>query len=197
MEYGIEVFKTADDVHRFLTGVMIHPTEKLYVWLTDRPAMAAGSIVYCSPRECEQNGIEVVRLEHMDGSILCFPGDLTLMNVSHGNSGMGRQIMLTIQAMLTEGGFDARIDGNDVLVNGLKVASWTSTRAQNYTATYVQCSVNTDTELIRKLCRKPMYKIPGALRDFGISASDIWDRMGKDGIIGEAAPRSDEIWARI
>ena len=70
------------------------------------------------------------------------------------------------------------LDGNDVLARHKKVASWAKSHSiSGWVQTVAHFSVMVDVDLIRMLCTKPMNKIPGALKDYGITADELWQRI--------------------
>lgn len=67
-----------------------------------------------------------------------------------------------------------RCDNNDVLVDDYKVASGAETvlpNGLNYMG--FQISISQDLEAIRKICKKPMLKVPKALSEYGITTEEI------------------------
>ena len=128
-------------------------------------------------------GIPVWQAEHLGGSIVCFPGDLSLCLTTWGNRlpDFGEACMEAAEGLLREAGAAVARDSNDVLADGKKVASWArATTRDGWVQTVVHFSVNTDLELIRHICTKPMKKIPGQLSDYGITANDILARIGPE-----------------
>ena len=124
-------------------------------------------------------GIPVWEAGHLGGSIVCFPGDLSLCRVSWGPDGWGEEITAKFAAYLETTGKEVRIDGNDVLLDGKKVMSWAEAFLRSgWVQTVAHFSVNTDLDLIRELCTKPMLKTPGQLSDYGITAEKIISLLG-------------------
>ena len=111
---------------------------------------------------------------HSGGTIIVFPGDLSLYASSRERNKLGKRITERVRQYLLDAGINAVIDGNDVMADGKKVCSYGSSVVNGLLETVVHVSINSDVELIRKICSKEMIKMPGALSDYGIAAQDVW-----------------------
>ncbi len=137
-------------------------------------AVVYGYPQYIDVNACIRSGAFLYQAWHLGGAIVCFPGDLSIMELKNGGSNFGCESISAVRDMLESRKISALIDGNDLMVDGRKCGSWARTSDRGYTQTVVHFSINSDVTTIRELCTKPMAKIPGALSDYGITAEDIW-----------------------
>lgn len=137
-------------------------------------AVVYGYPQYIDVNACVLNGAFLYQAWHLGGAIVCFPGDLSIMELKNGGSSFGCESISAVRDMLESRRISALIDGNDLMVDGRKCGSWARTSDRGYTQTVVHFSINSDVQTIRELCTKPMAKIPGALSDYRITAEDIW-----------------------
>ena len=181
----MQIFKTSSpaEAMAFAAECIGEPGhEGLDVFFNESPFLQTG-ITNTSDREAAKAmGIPVWEAAHLGGSIVCFPGDLSLCLTTWGDTApdFGEQCMEAVSAMLREAGAEVTRDNNDVLADGKKVASWArATLITGWVQTVAHFSVNVDVELIRRICTKPMEKIPGALSEYGITAQGLWEKIEK------------------
>ena len=154
--------------------------ERLIINIADTPCVWTGRLNTLDEDACKKANLIIATGEYLGGSIVCFHGDLSLCLVTWGNTlpDFGEMCMEAVADLLTEAGAEVRRDNNDVLADGKKIASWArATTRSGWVQTVVHFSVNTDLELIKRICTKPMRKVPGQLSDYGITAEDILDRL--------------------
>lgn len=128
----------------------------------------AGNVKYIDQPTCILRGINVFRAWHMGGTIICFPGDLSVMELKMGPSDFGKTAIQRVREYLISIGRKADVDGE-------KCGSWACMSESGYSQTVVHFSVNVDVDLIRSVCTKPMTKTPGALIRYGVSADDLME----------------------
>lgn len=155
-------------------NLMERQADGLVLLFSSELAVVYGYPQYIDVNACVLNGAFLYQAWHLGGAIVCFPGDLSIMELKNGGSNFGSESISAVCDMLGSRMISALIDGNDLMVNGRKCGSWARTSDRGYTQTVVHFSVNSDVQTIRELCTKPMTKIPGALSDYGITAEDIW-----------------------
>ena len=133
----------------------------------------AGNAKYIDHPACILRGINVFRAWHMGGTIICFPGDLSVMELKMGPSDFGQTAIQRVRDYLVSIGCQADVDDNDLIVSGEKCGSWACMSESGYAQTVVHFSVNMDVELVGRVCTKPMVKTPGALSKYGVTADDL------------------------
>lgn len=160
-----------------------HETGRVFLF-SDSVAVCTGSVPSSDLEYCKENGIMVFPAMHLGGSIVCFPGDLSIMEICWGKSAFATEVIQSFVGYLKELGLQAEQEKNDVLVDGKKIASWArATNIEGWTQSVVHFSVGMDLEVVKKICTKPMVKVPGRLADYGITSDMIANRLERDGII--------------
>lgn len=173
----MEIFRTNDpaEAMRFAQECLTERKAGLDVFFNEAVFLQTG-VTNTSHREAARAmGIPVWEAQHTGGSIVCFPGDLSLCMIwRHGRDPADRWMQICAR-LLEERGATVTFDHNDVLADGKKVASWANAGLPDgWMQTVAHFSVNVDLELIQKLCTKPMVKTPGALSKYGITAEELW-----------------------
>ena len=177
----MEIFKTSDpaEAMAYAAECIGEPGhEGLDVFFNEAVFLQTG-VTNTSDRDAARAlGIPVWQAEHLGGSIVCFPGDLSLCMTSWGMNDFGERLYAATVDFLRERGAEVTTDGNDVLAEGKKVMSWArATLITGWVQTVAHFSVNVDLDLIRRICTKPMVKTPGALSAYGVTAEELWDRI--------------------
>lgn len=160
-------------------NLMEGQSDGLVLLFSSELAVVYGYPQYIDVNACIRSGAFLYQAWHLGGAIVCFPGDLSIMELKNGGSNLGCESISAVRDMLESRKIDALIDGNDLMVDGRKCGSWARTIDSGYTQIVVHFSINSDMQTIRELCTKPMVKIPGALSDYGITAEDIWTVVKK------------------
>lgn len=152
-------------------GIIRYTNESVCVW--------TGALHTIDRKVCEELGLEIGTGIYLGGTIVNMPGDLSICISTYGRSEIPEQIIERVKAYFAERGLSISADQNDVLIDGKKIASYACAGALNgWWQGVVHFSVGpVDLELIEKICRKPMEKIPGSLLEHGISASDILEAI--------------------
>lgn len=129
---------------------------------------------------CKDLAIPVLHANYLGGTIVIFPGDLSIMEVKRGHSLFGEKTIQCLHKYLYSKGLPVCIKGNDLLLYDVdtrmacKVASYGANWVGDMTETGVHVSINMDLELVKRICIKPMIKVPGALSQYGITAQELW-----------------------
>lgn len=158
----------------------LHGDEALDLFMTDKIFLQTGVLETSKRKLAKEMGMTVWEGKHLGGSIVGFPGDLSMCLVTWGDTfpEFGELCMASVTELLEERGAVVERDHNDVMADGKKVSSWgKATTIEGWVQTAVQCSVNTDPDLIKTLCTKPQLKTPGAMSVYGITAEMIWEKI--------------------
>lgn len=139
----------------------------------------------CDQEYCKENNIFILYIGRHGGSIVCSKGDVDYFSVGTGvqEANKGMNFLGHLKDYLISKGLDAKFDsdGNDILVDGYKVASYGNglleARGKDVFTTGIHVSINIDIDSIKKICQKTMDKIPKALSDFGITTEEIKQLM--------------------
>lgn len=123
-------------------------------------------------------GCIVVETRHKGGTIVGFEDGITLFAFT--GAGKKRPLWSENLVRLCESkGLTAEYTGNDILVNGYKVAGCTGRQINDkglmlYT---IHISVNMDVGLIERICSKTMVKVPKGLAEYGITRADVMSAL--------------------
>lgn len=179
---------------------MIKTIKSLKTWCEELPALLADGEMHVGihiPEEtevatggweadvdrdwCGEHGVPVYDQDRNGGTSIYAPGSLVCgMIYSHDDYPewvVGR-LGEDFAAYLRGKGLSVDYQGNDVLVDGYKVASGCGYNLPpDFRRCYegFQISVNQDMEVIRHACKKPMVKVPKALSDYGITTEEVRD----------------------
>lgn len=172
----MEIIKvTLDEVSEVVLGLLSGQSEGLVYCVADDYCAVVGSNGGADFEAIEKAGIKMVQIKHEGGTIVLSPGDVDIGIFTKGFAGREyqKEIVERVTKLLAEKGFEAQMNGNDLLVEGKKVLGFGSRVFGDILYTAIHFAINTDLELIKKICTKSMVKVPGALRDYGISTNDI------------------------
>lgn len=153
--------------------------EGVIVCINEAPCVWTGELLTLNLAACKKHGLYVGKGKYLGGSIVNMPGDLSICITTWGNSELAPEIAEHSAEWLTERGINITRDENDVLADGKKVISWArATTLQGWCQSVVHFSIGAmDLDLVREICTKPMFKVPGALSLYGITADMIWDEI--------------------
>ena len=128
----------------------------------------------CNIEYVKSHGYYFQELPRQGGTIVGFPGDVECIYFMLPNeyTGMPKEIQ-NLLGIIFDKGYTPIINGNDVLINNYKVASWSFKKINDYFLVAIVASVNIDLDIIQHICLKPMEKIPKGLSEFGITTEDV------------------------
>ena len=130
----------------------------------------------CNVEYCEENNIPCYKSRDDGGCIVNFAGTINIADFRPSREGWVFPVFLNdFTEYLKSKGLNAEYDGNDVLIDGYKVASgFGYNLPPNYQRQYTGLGFffNQDVELIRHICLKPMVKEPKGLEEYGITTEE-------------------------
>ena len=127
---------------------------------------------------CKQHNIECVDIGRRGGAFVVNAGDIGIGHVTKGlNNSFGEKLCSSFLNFLLLKGLNAVTTENDILVDGYKVFGWASHYYKEYDAIFISIhfTLSVDLDLIKKVCTKPMSKIPKGLQDYKITKEQILD----------------------
>lgn len=148
-------------------GAIIHSAETPCIW--------TGLLPTYDKKEAQKRGFTVGVGQYYAGTIVCMPGDISICITTWGTCNKGKEVCDAVATLLEERGISVLHDGNDILAEGKKVASYcTVPQLSGWVQTVIHISIGAmDIDLVKAICTKPMEKTPGALSDLGIYSNDI------------------------
>lgn len=127
---------------------------------------------------CDNNQIHYRYEERGGGCMVFYPDTIIFLDIYPTDNYL-RQHHFTNDFVnfLIQKGINATTNNNDVMIDNKKVIG---TISEILPAPYndwvyfgASISINSDAELIDKICTKPMNKTPGALSDYGITTDEV------------------------
>lgn len=116
---------------------------------------------------------KIIKTYHGGGTIVVFDDGITLFDI---NRDMRRpKWRESLVDLLETRGLHAENTGNDVTVDGYKIAGYAETRMADtdYFQYGIHISMHVDVNEINHICQKPMKKIPRGLADFGLTREEV------------------------
>lgn len=117
----------------------------------------------------------VVDTKHAGGSILGYPDSVCLVAFDNKEPNWINKLVKYLKSL----GLNAKNTGNDVLVDGYKVAGFSAVPLEGtnlqYYAFFVSITVNLSDIFL--VCKKQMKKIPKGLGEYGITTQDILNAL--------------------
>lgn len=126
-------------------------------------------------------GCQVFAAHYAGGTMVVFKDGIVLFSIKDKEeSPMWNE---KIVAFLKKNNINAEVNGNDIIVDNIYKVSGSGKikdTNNNLFKYYICISINADPELIRKICPKPMRKIPKGLSEYGFTRKDILNVLGID-----------------
>ena len=122
---------------------------------------------------CKELGYEIIESYNNGGTILSNAGDILLGHFAQPNNGWCNAFATYFVDWLKGKGLNAEYANNDILVDGYKVCGTCITRYGRIDYTGAFISMNVDLESIKKICKKPMVKVPKGLSEYGITTEEV------------------------
>ena len=135
----------------------------------------------CDTKYCDENNIPYSRNEMFNnvGCIVSIKGNIIVdikRKFDGGECFCDNFSKALCEYFRSKGINSVRQDNNDVLVDGYKVASGAEVDLPNgFRYAGYQISINQDLDTIKRVCKKPMVKVPKALSEYGITTDEMKD----------------------
>ena len=125
----------------------------------------------------KQHNLKTIDLPREGGTIVAFPKDIHIVYfVEEATfSGIPEEI-IKLRKYFISRPETSKVQGNDFLVDGYKVASFSVKRLEpNDKVLFVNIifDYDIDAEIIKHVCKKEMIKVPKGLKDFNVPYEDI------------------------
>lgn len=122
---------------------------------------------------CKELGCEIVESYCNSSTIVTNKGDLLIGHFYAIENGWRDRFIAYFVDWLKAKGLNAEYVDNDILVDGYKVCGTCITRYGRIDYTSVFIGINTNLDLIKQICRKPMNKVPKGLSEYGITTEEV------------------------
>lgn len=158
----------------------------LIVYIANEVGVLTNSHCNFNKDYCIENNIPIAYGKYIGGTIVNFPGDLSLCLTTKERTTFGQDVYELSIGYLESKGLNPFRDNNDTLLNKKKVISWASGICDNgFYQTVIHFSINSNIELINNICTKKMVKIPGALFECNITGEELFDIIYNQLIVKE------------
>lgn len=165
--------------HNQIEDFLKRDKEEFKITVLARNEVWYGDEDTCDTKYCDEHNIPYSHGKSFGGTgcIVGVKGNviLDIKKVLYGGEALGDRFSKALcEYFKSRGLYSVRCDNNDVLIDDFKVASGAEiTLPTGYQYMGFQISIYQDLETIKKVCMKPMLKVPKALDDYGITTDDI------------------------
>lgn len=180
------IYATADKCIMEASRLITEQEEGLIVNFGDKKWCACGKMANIREDVCTELDIPILRANYLAGANVVFPGDLSIMEVKKGHSRFGEKAIKKVCEYLHGKKIPVSLSGNDLMLIDAqnravyKVGSYGSNHVGNMTESVFHISINMDLDLVKRICLKPMTKIPGELSSYDITAEELWQVIIKE-----------------
>lgn len=123
---------------------------------------------------CHDMGYKVYEtFDPAGGSIVANAGDINVCNFGYRHNNFLQEFGNNFTKWLQSKGLNAEFIKNDILIDDYKICGTCITNYNDIDYTAIHIGINTNLEDIKKICRKPMKKIPKGLSEFGITTEEV------------------------
>ena len=150
--------------------------EELIIFIPSKICALESSVDPINKDYVKTRGIKCINLGNAGGCIVAFPGNVELGHFSKDiDNAFLEKLTKAMIEMLESRGLSVSKDNNDILIDGIYKVFSTSKAAYNGAIAFsgAHISINCDTDLVRKICTKPMVKIPKGLSEYGITTEEV------------------------
>lgn len=171
---------TQEQIQDFLS----RDTDTIWLTLSDETCICYGEGTFNNP-----TNLPTYHTHDKGGIIVCFNDDISFGVVSSIDSNVGKRFMLNLQQYLGRRG-KVIITGNDLLYNGKKVASYSILNKDGKYISTFHISVDMNNGLVKAICTKPVWKVPGGLKHFGFTRQELLDKTLEFLELEESKPKT-------
>lgn len=179
------IIRTLKEWLETVQGNLTDGQERLGFAVSERTEVGYGFENDADMNYCEKNGIPCYYQKRNGGAIVWSAGNVGIAFVYNNRMRGGfvlSQFLPDLSRYLFQKGLSVTMDRNDVIVDGYKVASAAGYNfGEKYHWTYegLQISINQDIDTIKKVCKKPMVKVPKGLSEYGITTEEMVEWCSK------------------
>lgn len=165
-----------------ITNHITNEEEGLLYFIAERTIAFPGFNNFVDKELCKSNDVKVIELPNEGGAIISSEGSISIGHFSKDfNNTFNKDLTYNIINYLKNLGLNVSLNENDILIDNIyKVASSGSRRFGNILFSTFHISNKVDLDLIKKICTKPMNKIPKGLTDYGLTANQLFNLFVKE-----------------
>lgn len=117
--------------------------------------------------------LKTYNTHNFGGIIINFKEDICVGHYETFGWNYGDNFLNAFKDYLISKKLNATREGNDILVDGYKVASYMSQNINSCIYTAIHISIGMELDMIKNICLKPMVKTPKGLKDYGFTQQEI------------------------
>jgi lipoate-protein ligase A len=141
--------------------------------IIESPVAIVHKVYQVDEAVCKELGYEVVESYNNGGTILATTGDIIFSHLDSPENGWLFKFADHFVEWLKGKGLNAKLEDNDILVDGYKVCGLCITRYGRIDFSSAILSINVNLDHIKSICKKPMKKVPKGLSDYGITTEEV------------------------
>ena len=141
--------------------------------VVERPVAIVHRKIQVDEETCNTLGYEIIESYNNAGTIVSNEGDVLIGHFYHPDNGWYDRFIAYFLDWLKAKGLNAEYVSNDIVVDGYKVCGMCVTRYGRIDYTGGIISMNPNLDHIKKICRKPMRKVPKGLSEYGITTEEV------------------------
>lgn len=170
----MKTFDTKTDIAKIIEGIIRKGERDVMYGIADKPIVLTCYEGQVDREIAERMGyMVVVNTSQHGGTLVLNEGDFELLYYDYSNIDFLNPFIENLLAWLKSKGLNAEYTGNDVLVDGYKVASTMAKPHGSMLYSAVHIGSNAKIEDIKAMCTKPMVKVPKGLSDYGIGWQEV------------------------
>ena len=141
--------------------------------VVERPVAIVHRKTQVDEEVCQELGYEIIESYNNAGTIVSNSGDVLIGHFYQPNNGWYDRFIQYFLGWLKAKGLNAEYVSNDITIDGFKVCGMCITRYGRIDYTGGIISMNVNLDHIKKICKKPMAKVPKGLYDYGITTEEV------------------------
>lgn len=145
----------------------------IFYGINNKKVVFVSNINLVNTNACNELNYKIIETLHKGGIIVANPGDITIACFGPIANTWVKDFGVYLVNYLKDQGLNAIFEGNDILIDGYKIAGLSAKIYGNIQYSNIHIGINTNLEDIKNICLKPMIKIPKGLSDYGFSTKEI------------------------
>lgn len=158
-----------------ITNCIKEQKEGFFYFIPNKTAIFRGYNNLLDENLCKELNLDIIELNNEGGIIVSGKDSIAIGLLSKNIDNKYNEMITNILVdYLKQNNINVDLMGNDILIdNKYKVASSSTRRFGDILFSAFHISFNVDLDLINKLCKKPMVKVPKGLDDYNINKSEL------------------------
>lgn len=163
----------SDEVLKTLYSFLVNQENGTVLCVHDKKMVLVPKAKVVDENLCYELGYDIIEEPYTGGVIVADVGDIWVVNFGKLGNSFRKQFAEYMVDCLKSKGLSAVYEDNDILVDGYKISGSAGARYSNIEFSAFHIGINTNLEDIKKICTKPMNKIPKGLSEYNITTEEI------------------------